>query len=214
MAVFAEHGYRLTDVQEIADRLGMGKGTVYRYFATKEDLFLAAVDRGMRWLQETIDAQIAETADPLEQMRRAVRAYLAYFDTHPELVELLIQERAEFKDRKQSTYACYEEQCRLSRRDRLASLQEQGLVRKIPVDQIIDVGNYVMYGAIFINHLAGRRKTFQEQADEILDVMMHGILKPGTPDGATASQTQDGQDRRPGDRSRQRTADKSRGESR
>ena len=40
---FAAHGYNQTDVQEIADRVGVGKGTVYRHFGNKEALFLAAV---------------------------------------------------------------------------------------------------------------------------------------------------------------------------
>lgn len=191
VAVFAEHGYRLTDVQVIADRLGMGKGTVYRYFPTKEALFLAAVDRGMRRLQTAIDEQIEAEPDPLVQMRRAVEAYLVYFDTHPQLVELLIQERAEFKDRKQSTYFYYEEQCRATRRDRLKALQAEGLVRDVPPDRIIDVMNNVMYGAIFTNHFAGRRKTFQQQADEILDVMTYGIFEPAE-GGAASKRRSDG----------------------
>ena len=45
--VFAGVGFAATDVQAIADRIGVGKGTVYRYFATKEVLFLAAVERGL-----------------------------------------------------------------------------------------------------------------------------------------------------------------------
>ena len=38
---FAELGFRGADVQVIADRAGVGKGTVYRYFHSKEDLFWA-----------------------------------------------------------------------------------------------------------------------------------------------------------------------------
>ena len=36
--VFAQHGYGNTDVQFVADALHMGKGTVYRYFPSKEAL--------------------------------------------------------------------------------------------------------------------------------------------------------------------------------
>src|SRR5437867_4688042 len=48
--LFAQHGYADTDTQLLADELGVGKGTLYRYFASKQDLFLAAVDRVMREL--------------------------------------------------------------------------------------------------------------------------------------------------------------------
>src|SRR2546430_155159 len=50
--LFAEHGYADADLQVLADTLGVGKGTLYRYFPSKQDLFLAAADRVMRKLRE------------------------------------------------------------------------------------------------------------------------------------------------------------------
>src|SRR5713101_862818 len=88
--LFAKHGYAETDTQLLADELGVGKGTLYRYFPSKQDLFLAAADRVMRKLREEIDASIAGIEDPLEQIAAAVRAYLAFFGEHPECVELLM----------------------------------------------------------------------------------------------------------------------------
>ena len=38
--LFAARGYQNTDVQVVADELGVGKGTVYRYFPSKRELFL------------------------------------------------------------------------------------------------------------------------------------------------------------------------------
>jgi len=43
-AVFAERGFRSARVADIAERAGIGKGTVYEYFRSKEDLFLAVFD--------------------------------------------------------------------------------------------------------------------------------------------------------------------------
>src|SRR5947208_2067137 len=77
--VFAGLGFAATDVQVIADRIGIGKGTIYRYFPTKEALFLAAVERGLEELTEQMDRQMAEETDPLEHLRRAVRTYLGFF---------------------------------------------------------------------------------------------------------------------------------------
>lgn len=51
---FAECGYSEADTQTLADRLGVGKGTIYRYFPSKRELFLAAVDRLMLQLDDTI----------------------------------------------------------------------------------------------------------------------------------------------------------------
>lgn len=42
--VFAEHGFRSARVADVASRAGIGKGTVYEYFRSKEELFLAVFD--------------------------------------------------------------------------------------------------------------------------------------------------------------------------
>ena len=174
--IFAERGFPGTDVQEIADELGVGKGTVYRYFPTKRKLFLAAVDRAMRRLREQVDASAAETGDPLERIAHAVRAYLAYFDANPAFVELLIQERAEFKDRKKPTYFEHREVNESSWQEVLRELASEHRVRDVPAQRITDVVGDLLYGTIFTNHFAGRRRSFGEQAQDILDIVFHGIL--------------------------------------
>ena len=103
-AVFAEHGYPGTDVQFIADPLGISKGTVYRYFPTKEELFLAAVERGVLRLKEHMERRVETVADPVERIAVAIRSHLEFFRSDPQLVELFIQERAEFRDQRQPIY--------------------------------------------------------------------------------------------------------------
>src|ERR671938_1232152 len=76
--LFARHGYADTDTQLLADELGVGKGTLYRYFPSKRDLFLAAADRVMRQLRGQIDAAIEGIDDPLDQIAAAIRSYLAF----------------------------------------------------------------------------------------------------------------------------------------
>jgi AcrR family transcriptional regulator len=41
--VFVTHGYRRTQMQDVAEALGLAKGTLYGYAATKEALFAAAL---------------------------------------------------------------------------------------------------------------------------------------------------------------------------
>src|SRR5581483_6852248 len=102
--VFAARGFPGTDVQAVADAAGVAKGTLYLYFPSKEEMFLAAVDYGIKQLKAYIDSCIAEIADPLDRIGAAIRAYLRFFKEHPELVELLILERAAFRDRQTPTY--------------------------------------------------------------------------------------------------------------
>jgi len=44
LALFAEKGFAATRLEEVARRAGVSKGTVYLYFASKEDLFKSLVE--------------------------------------------------------------------------------------------------------------------------------------------------------------------------
>jgi AcrR family transcriptional regulator len=174
--LFAQCGYSETDTQVLADRLGVGKGTLYRYFPTKRELFLAAVDRVMRQMRHHIEQSVSGASDPLDQIERAVFACLEFFAEHPEFVELLIQERAQFKDRKKPTYFEHREANCERWRALYRSLIEQGRVRRVPPERITDVTSDLLYGTMFINYFAGQRKPSREQARDILDIVFHGIL--------------------------------------
>lgn len=174
--LFAKHGYAGTDTQLLADELGVGKGTLYRYFSSKEDLFLATVDRVMREMRRIIDQSIEPITDPLEQVAVAIRTYLTFFAERPEYVELLMQERAQFKDRKKPTYFEYREANIERWRERYRILIAQGRIRDMPVTRITDVLGDLVYGTMFTNYFTGPRKPPEAQARDILDVVFHGIL--------------------------------------
>lgn len=174
--LFARHGYAETDTQLLADELGVGKGTLYRYFPSKRELFLAAADRVMRRMRERIDASIEGIDEPLERMAAAIRAYLAFFAEHPEFVELLMQERAQFKDRSKPTYFVHREANLQRWRDLYRSLMDQGRLRTMPVERITDVLSNLVYGTMFTNYFIGSGTPPEQQARDILDIVFHGIL--------------------------------------
>ncbi|MGH7131588.1 MAG: TetR/AcrR family transcriptional regulator [Phycisphaerales bacterium] len=174
--VFAREGYPGTDLQDVADKLGVGKGTLYRYFDTKRSIFQAAVDRAVIGMRRSIDAALVGLEDPFDRIEAAVRAYLVYFDEHPEFVELIMQERAEFRDRKKPTYFAHREANLGVWQKMYADLIKSGRIRDIPVDRITDTLGNVMYGAMFTNYFAGRHKTLLRQADDILDIAFNGLL--------------------------------------
>jgi AcrR family transcriptional regulator len=174
--LFAQRSYSQTDTQVLIEQLGIGKGTLYRYFPSKRDLFLAAADRVMRKLRERVGTEIAGAPDPLDQIARAVRAFLAFFAENPQFVELLIQERAQFKDRKRPTYLEHCEANVERWRALYRGLISAGRIRDIPTERITDVVTDLLYGTIFTNYFAGQRKPPEEQAEDILDIVFHGIL--------------------------------------
>jgi len=174
--VFAKNGFAATDVQIIADRTGVGKGTVYRYFSNKEKLFLAAVDYGMQQLSESVDQAAAAETDPLKMIEATICAYLAFFDRNPDVVELLIHERAHFRNRKKSTYFIHREANIAPWRKLCQELIDNRVLRQQSVDQMLDVISDLLYGTMFTNHFSGRKTNLESQSNGILSVLFHGIL--------------------------------------
>jgi AcrR family transcriptional regulator len=174
--LFAKNGYTETDTQQLADKLGVGKGTLYRYFPSKRALFLAAADRAMRQARAAVESSMVGIDDPLDRILAAIRAYLSFFASHPEFVELLIQERAQFKDRKKPTYFEHREANVERWRDLYRGLIAEGRVRQMSVVRITDVISNLLYGTMFTNYFTGQQKSFEAQAQDIADVVFHGIL--------------------------------------
>ena len=89
----------------LAETIGVGKGTLYRYFPSKRELFLAAADRVMRDAARA-RRRAASRASTIRSTgsRSASAPSWPSSPSIPEFVELLIQERAQFKDRKRPTY--------------------------------------------------------------------------------------------------------------
>src|SRR5262245_55594451 len=174
--VFAGVGFAATDVQVIADQLAVGKGTIYRYFPTKEQLFLAAVERGLQELTIQIDVVMADpAADPLDLVRRAIRAYLEFFHRRPEMAELFIQERAAFPHHHRPLYFSKkdEDEKERQRAELLRRLIAGGRVRKMPLERFFSVIGDLLYGTILTNLLTGRPADPAAQARDVLDVVLH-----------------------------------------
>jgi AcrR family transcriptional regulator len=174
---FASKGFQDTDLEHVADELGVAKGTLYRYFPSKQKLFLAAADRGMVLLREFVRGRYQYIEDPLERLRVAIRAYLEFFKRNPDQAEILILERAVFRHRRESTYFTHTKNNLKAWRRVYADLIRAGRLRDIPVDRIMTVIHNLVYGTMFTNHFAGPHKSLDRQTEDIIDILFHGIVK-------------------------------------
>jgi AcrR family transcriptional regulator len=68
----AEKGYSAVTLQDIAKRAGVSKGSTLYYFATKEDLFLGALEWLVERLHKRMHEAIASVDDPVEKVKAAL----------------------------------------------------------------------------------------------------------------------------------------------
>ena len=88
-AVFFQRGLLEATMDEIAEEAELSKGTLYLYYKSKEDLYLAVMMRGMRLLHDMFERVIAEGASVPRTLLRMFDAYLEYFNTHRNYFRML-----------------------------------------------------------------------------------------------------------------------------
>ncbi|MFQ5485674.1 MAG: TetR/AcrR family transcriptional regulator [Desulfobacterales bacterium] len=68
LKLFSQKGYQATSVSRIAQTAGIGKGTIYEYFATKEEIFLAAIMEWSAQFNERIVQKSEGVKDPVQRL--------------------------------------------------------------------------------------------------------------------------------------------------
>jgi TetR/AcrR family transcriptional regulator len=78
--VFVERGYAATRLEDVAARAGVSKGTLYLYFANKEELFQAVVRENIVAQLERFRETVVHSEAPAgELLRRFIHAWWAGF---------------------------------------------------------------------------------------------------------------------------------------
>ncbi|GAA2297170.1 TetR/AcrR family transcriptional regulator [Actinomadura luteofluorescens] len=89
--LIAESGLAATTVDQIAERAGVAKGTVYYNFDSKAALFAALLEYGVDRLATAL-RDAASGRPPLEALDAVVAAELAFVGEHESFARLLIAE--------------------------------------------------------------------------------------------------------------------------
>lgn len=89
VARFATVGIRGTTMDEIAEAAGVGRATLYRRFAGRDELVRATVLRELATFVADVDARVEDLDGPLEQFVEGFAAILVSARGHPLLRRLL-----------------------------------------------------------------------------------------------------------------------------
>jgi AcrR family transcriptional regulator len=91
--LFSEKGLYDSRVEEITEMADIGKGTLYRYFRSKEALVLAVVEEGFAALRRRVSERTA-TASRLERaIEGVVAAHVEFFSENGDLMRIFHQAR-------------------------------------------------------------------------------------------------------------------------
>ena len=87
--ILAETGGTGASIQAIAERADVGFGSFYNHFASKTELFDAAVTDALEEFGQVIDERVRGIEDPAELVAAGFRLTARMADSHPELMRIL-----------------------------------------------------------------------------------------------------------------------------
>lgn len=186
--MFAKEGFKNTDVEKIATLADVGKGTIYRYFGNKEGLFHAALQfcnmqavksfRSTYSINEDGEVKCKEglPTDVCSIMRGIAISYAQFYKRHPEAVELIIQERAEFRNAKLPGHLLHRAEHRNRMDNFLHRAVEKGEIREIDVTQATNAYADLLFGCVVNGILEGSKSKLVARMKCAVDLFLNGLL--------------------------------------
>ncbi len=124
--VFSQKGFHQATMDEIAERAEVGKGTIYRHFPSKENLFHQLVQIRLKELEAEADRVLDSEDDVLSMIEKYLYIYFAFFDKNQGLYRVMVHEHPDLDERLQDLYVekIMRRIPRLKRKIREARLQD------------------------------------------------------------------------------------------
>ena len=179
--LLARYGYRKLTMDDLASEVGIGKGTIYLYFRSKEDLLYSHIDRVVRQLIERLKRVLRSTLSPGDKLREMIVLRVIFrFDAvqgFPEsLSEMFRDFRAGVLERREHYYR---EEAKVFAAA-LKQGQRAGVFRK--TDQattaraILAATNSLLPFHLSAREL-GKRQDIEKTATMITDLLLNGLLQ-------------------------------------
>lgn len=87
-AEFARHGFHKANINSIAQRAGIGKGSIYLYFTNKRDLYYSTFTEAARLQDQVIERINNEHLDPIARIQRIFEVSLTEFPHHRHMYKM------------------------------------------------------------------------------------------------------------------------------
>lgn len=82
--LFFSRGYDDVSMNQIAQKIGLNKATLYLYFKNKESIYFAIVLRGIEIFKEMFKDRVGLGETGINKLEEAGRAYFAFYKEYPD----------------------------------------------------------------------------------------------------------------------------------
>src|SRR4029453_13658550 len=88
LRVFAEQGFYVTSMSDIAEAAGVTKPVLYQHFASKRELYAHLLPEVGNQLQEAITKAVASASSPRAMVEDGFAAYFHFVDSHRDAFQI------------------------------------------------------------------------------------------------------------------------------
>ena len=174
--IFSSTGFHKADMNEIAKRANIAKGTVYLYFPSKKELFIAVIKEGLENLSKKIMDDGENIDDSVEKIKKAISTYMLFFKHHQALYRILLHPDLELIDSIAETM----KDIKLSKLPHLAETLKKGIekgqIRNVDEEAV----GYMILGMIDLllyQWLSNNgEEPIENKIEQIIEVLFKGIL--------------------------------------
>jgi AcrR family transcriptional regulator len=174
--IFSNTGYHAADVNEIAQLAKIAKGTVYLYFPSKKDLFLAVIEAGINSLKLQMRSTIKENTNPLEKIKSAIRTYMLFFKNDQKFYRLLVNPDLEIFEDVSEKF----KDIKLAKLPQMADTINDGINKKLIRSIDAETLSYMILGMVdfvLFQWLSNPEKeSIEQKINQVYDVLFKGIL--------------------------------------
>lgn len=177
--IFHEKGYEATSIQDIADALGMLKGSVYYYINSKEDLLYSLVEQVHRSELERLHEVLAEGGDPVRQLRDLVETHvLANLENHV-ISAVFHHDFRSLSEPRRSAIIEERDKVEHGMRDIIRRGQDLGVFRTDADAKVITLGILGMANSFYTWYVESGDNSPAEIATQFADFSVRGLLADG-----------------------------------
>jgi AcrR family transcriptional regulator len=179
--LLARYGYKKMTIDDLAKEVGIGKGSVYLHFESKQEIALSHVDRIVERLKASLHATAQSKGTPEKKLRKMlIDRVLIRFDSvqhySQSLNELLAQVRPQLLERRKRYF---EEEARIFSIVLTEGKTAGTFKVKDPMEAgrtLIDTTNALLPYSLSAWEL-GERSEIEQKTNNVADLLLNGILK-------------------------------------
>jgi len=179
--VFRTKGYHAATVQDIADEVGLLKGSLYHHCSGKEELLYLVVKEPISRLYATVDAIVAAELPAGEKLRRATVAHLEAFDRHHPHLFVYLRETANLKGRFRASAQLSPKLYERFWQQILREGMKSGEFRADLDVQVVSYGLLGMLNWLYKWYEPGGRLSVHEVAAQFASLALGGLAAPAAP---------------------------------